>query len=96
MDFEALHSHHGHDYMESFRLPAAPAKGPSGRQTVRCSPFSTFFEPVALFNAEFVEDFCFYTSRTVSYMSHQSVSEPSFPWLGKIMSGGTLGLCLGK
>lgn len=49
------------------------------------------FELLALFNAAFVEDFCFYAFRTVSYMSHQSVSEPSFPRLRKIMSGGTLG-----
>lgn len=48
---------------------------------------------MALLNAVFVE--CFYTSRTVAYMSHQSVSEPSFPRLRKIMSGGTQGLLSG-
>lgn len=30
------------------------------------------------------------------HMSHPSLSGPSFPWLLKIMSGGTLGSGLGK
>lgn len=33
LGFDALHSHHGHDNMESFRLPGAPAEGPSERPT---------------------------------------------------------------
>lgn len=34
-------------------------------------------------------NFCFYMWRPVVYMSHQSMSEPSFPQLPKIMSEGT-------
>ena len=58
-------------------------------------PFLFFFEPVSLFNAAFVGDVCFYTFRTVAFMSHKSVSEPFFPQLKKIMSVGTWGRCLG-
>lgn len=95
LGFDAPRALCGHDYMESFRPADAPAKGPSEKQNP-IVPFSKFFELVAFFKAAFVEDLCFYTFRTVAYMSHQSVSEPSFPQLRKIMSGGTLGLCLDK
>lgn len=41
-------------------------------------------------------NFCFYTWKPVIYMSHQSMPEPSFPQLPKIMSEGTWWLRLGN
>lgn len=82
-----------HVFLQTTRCPC---KSTLKKANLMSVPFSIFFKLEALFNAAFVEDFCFYTFRTEAYMSHQSVSEPSFSCLRKIMSGGTWGICLGK
>lgn len=76
----------------SHHQKASARKTPFRKVTHVTLAFSVFSKRVAPFNAAFVAGVCFYTFRSVAYMSHQSVSEPFFPRLTKIMSSGTLGL----